>query len=173
MSTVSTAEGQHPAVGQLQQQARIIRRQGWGALIALVVVSVGLLYLMFGESFTPLPFMLDVSHLDDRNFVLDGLTVPAIVARLIEKTLAVVVCIYLIQLTIVFVRYFWRLAGHLEMCAVIIMLAGDDAEKLSTIAPALLPSLIDFGRVPRSPLDNVAQGLVGVMREVATKLPPR
>jgi predicted PurR-regulated permease PerM len=65
---------------------------------------------------------------------------------------AVLIGIYLIQIMVTFARYYYKLAEHLSMAAALINLSKGKVADLKTLSPLLLPSTIDFGKAPSSPI---------------------
>jgi len=65
---------------------------------------------------------------------------------------AVLIGIYLIQIMVTFARYYYKFAEHLSMAAALINLSKGKVADLKTLSPLLLPSTIDFGKAPSSPI---------------------
>jgi hypothetical protein len=150
-------------------------RARWSGRIVLVLVIVlgGLLISLFLGRQIPFPFILGGSPLGDPNSVLGGDLLPTIIGRLIERIGAVVVGIFIIQVMLGFVRYYFRLAEHLSMIANLLRLTEGKVENIAALGAVLLPSLIDFGRMPRSPFEYALRGVVDTLKETVAKLPTR
>lgn len=74
---------------------------------------------------------------------------------------------------VTFARYYYKLAEHLAMAAALIDLSGGKLLDLKVITPLLLPSKIDFGKAPTSPVENVLEGALEAIKEIAKKVPSR
>ena len=86
---------------------------------------------------------------------------------------AVLIGIFLIQILVSFSRYYFKLAEHLSMSGALIGLTGGKISDLKTAAPLLLPSSIDFGKTPTSPVEKVLEGAFGTIRELSKKIPSK
>jgi hypothetical protein len=86
---------------------------------------------------------------------------------------AVLVGIFLIQLMVGFVRYYYRLANHLLITSAMVRLSAGNILALKEIAPLLLPTGIDFGKMPVSPVERVLDGAFGAIQELSKKIPTR
>jgi hypothetical protein len=159
-------------VDDIYRQARWAKRYGWIFLLLVIALGAILISLFLGQPI-PFPFILGVSPLGDPNSVLGGDLLPTIVGRLIERIGAVVVGIFIIQVMLGFVRYYFRLSEHLSMFANLLRLTEGNVETVAALGAALLPSSIDFGRIPRSPLEYALRGVVDTLKETVTKLPTR
>jgi hypothetical protein len=59
------------------------------------------------------------------------------------------------------------------MFANLLRLTEGNVENVAALGAVLLPSSIDFGRIPRSPLEYALRGVVDTLKETVTKLPAR
>jgi hypothetical protein len=84
---------------------------------------------------------------------------------------SVLVGIFMIQILVSFSRYYFKLSEHLSMSSALIRLAGGKLSDLKTTAPLLLPSSIDFGKAPTSPVEKVLEGAFGMVKELTKKIP--
>jgi hypothetical protein len=84
---------------------------------------------------------------------------------------AVLVGIFVIQILVTFGRYYYKVAEHLGMTATLIMLSEGKPAALKVMAPLLLPSKIDFGNAPTSPLETTVKGAFDTIKELAKKVP--
>jgi hypothetical protein len=133
--------------------------------LGVVIVLGGVLISLFLGRPIAFPFILGISPLGDPNNVL-GDVLPTIIGRVIERIGAVVVGIFIIQVMLGFVRYYFRIAEHLSMFANLLRLTEGKVENVAALSAVLLPSSIDFGRIPRSPFEYA-------FREAVAKLPTR
>jgi hypothetical protein len=72
-----------------------------------------------------------------------------------------------------FVRYYYRLANHLLITSAMVRLSAGNILALKEIAPPLLPTGIDFGKMPVSPVERVLDGAFGAIQELSKKIPTR
>jgi hypothetical protein len=86
---------------------------------------------------------------------------------------AVLVGIFLIQLMVGFARYYYKLAEHLRCCATSINLSAGRLNDLQTVVPLLMPSGIEFGKIPNSPIEKLADTALKTVEEVSKKIPIR
>jgi hypothetical protein len=136
----------------------------------VILLGAVLISLFLGAP-APFSFILGVTPLGDPNSVL-GEVLPTIVARLIERIGAVVVGIFIIQVMLGFVRYYFRLADHLSMVANLLRLTEGKLDNIAALGEVFRPA-IDFGRIPRSPFEHAFSSVADTLKEVVAKLPPR
>jgi hypothetical protein len=158
-------------VEDIYKQAKRARVSAWIVLVGVILLGFFLIWLFLGRP-SPFPFILGVTPLGDPNSLL-GDVLPTIIARLIERIGAVVIGIFIIQLMMGFVRYYFRLADHLSMLANLLRLTEGKVENVAALGAVFLPVSIDFGRVPRSPFESVLRSVVDTLKEAVGKLPPR
>jgi hypothetical protein len=95
------------------------------------------------------------------------------ISSVIIRIGAVLVGIFLIQLMVSFARYYYRLANHLLITSAMVRLSAGNILELKEIAPLLLPTGIDFGKMPVSPVERVLDGAFGAIQELSKKIPTR
>ena len=95
-----------------------------------------------------------------------------IVNTAIVRVGSVIVSIFLIQILVGFSRYYYRVAEHLSACADVVRLSKGDAQIIKELAPILLPSM-EFGKVPKSPVQAALDKAMDTIKEVATKSPAK
>ena len=81
--------------------------------------------------------------------------------------------IFLIQIMVGFARYYYRLAEHLRICSLSIRLSQGRVADFEAIIPLMMPSSIDFGKVPHSPIEKLAESALKTVGEVSKKIPSR
>jgi len=151
-------------VDDIYRQATRAKWYG-GIILGVVMVLGGVLISLFLGRPIAFPFILGVSPLGDPNSVL-GDVLPTIIGRVIERIGAVVVGIFIIQVMLGYVRYYFRIAEDLSMFANLLRLTEGKVENVAALGAVLLPSSIDFERIPRSPFEYA-------FRETVAKLPTR
>jgi hypothetical protein len=82
------------------------------------------------------------------------------ISSVIVRVGAVIVGIFLIQILVSFTRYQYRLASHLSMCSYLVTLTGGNADSLATLATAMLPASVDFGKMPVSPVQQIVERVI-------------
>ena len=85
---------------------------------------------------------------------------------------SVLVAIFLIQILIGLARYYYRIAEHLSARADIVRLGRGDARIIKELAPILLPS-VEFGKMPASPVQAVADKAMDTIKDLAKKIPTK
>ena len=86
---------------------------------------------------------------------------------------AVLIGIFVIQVLIGFVRYNTKMYFHWAMCSALVRLSRGNHLVIKDIASTLLPSSIDFGKMPSSPVEKVFDGMQGTLKELVKKIPNR
>jgi hypothetical protein len=61
------------------------------------------------------------------------------------------------------------MAEHSNSVSDVIRLSGGESRSVRELAAALLPSALDFGKMPRSPLEKVTVELAGALRDIASR----
>jgi hypothetical protein len=125
-------------VDDIYTQAKWARLSAWIVLLGVILLGILLISLFLGRPI-PFPFILGVTPLGDANSVL-GDVLPTIIGRLIERIGAVVVGIFIIQVMLGFVRYYFRLADHLSMIANLLRVTEEKVENIAAFGAVFLPS---------------------------------
>jgi len=86
---------------------------------------------------------------------------------------SVLIGIFLIQIMVGFSRYYYRLAEHFKVCSVVLRLSKGDVGYMQSVIPLLMPSNIEFGKMPNSPLEKIVDSAFQTIGEVSKKIPSR
>jgi hypothetical protein len=86
---------------------------------------------------------------------------------------AVLIGIFLIQIMVGFARYYFKLAEHLRTCSMAIKLSAGRLSNLKVLVPLLMPSNIEFGKMPNSPIEKISEAAMKTIGEVSKKIPTR
>ena len=78
---------------------------------------------------------------------------------------AVGIAVWLIQLSITFIRYYIRLANVFDAQADAILLSEGEPEALKTYTEALSPEVVDFGQMPKSTQEKLLDTLTELIRK--------
>lgn len=127
-------------VARVQQRAEASRKS-YSRIFLWMFVSAALVVVVFA-------FGATLSNIDKSD------ASSALWAHALGRIGAVVVAIYVLQLMYSFARYHARMASHLEATADVLELAADDFSNLELLQRCLLPTSVDFGKSPTSPLER-------------------
>jgi hypothetical protein len=72
-----------------------------------------------------------------------------------------------------FARYYFKLAEHLRTCSMAIKLSAGRLSDLKALIPLFMPSSIEFGRVPSSPVEKMSEAAMRTIGEISKKIPTR
>jgi hypothetical protein len=95
------------------------------------------------------------------------------VGGLVIRIGAVLIGIFVMQVLINFVRYNTRMYFHWSMCSALVRLSRGNHTVIKEIASTLMPSSIDFGKMPGSPAEKVFDGVQSSIKELIKKIPNR
>jgi hypothetical protein len=62
---------------------------------------------------------------------------------------------------------------HWAMCSALVRLSRGNHLVIKEIASTLLPSSIDFGKMPASPMEKVLDSVQGTIKELVKKIPTK
>jgi len=150
--------------GAFQEIADGARRVSNVGLAVSILVGLGLLmiYLQFGL------LTSSSTGANSENF-LEYLASHG--GSLIVRIGALLIGIFLMQVMLHFVRYNTRMYFHWSMCSALILLSRGNHLIIKDIATTLLPSSIDFGKMPAAPTEKLFEGFAGSVKELAKKIP--
>ncbi len=100
-------------------------------------------------------------------------SVVIILSGIVIRIGAVLIGIFLIQIMVGFTRYYYRVADHFRMCSMSIKLSAGRLSELKEVIPLLIPSRIEFGKMPTSPIEKMAETALRAIGEIAQKFPTR
>lgn len=134
------------------------------SLIVGVILIILILIFSFSAEVTLGPLTL-------KNFA--DVTVSGLIinggSSLIIRLGAVAVGIFLMQLLLNFVRYQTRMYFHWFMCAGLVRLSNGHYDTIKELADALMPTSIDFGKIPDSPTDKIIDTVAALAKKIPDK----
>jgi hypothetical protein len=83
----------------------------------------------------------------------------------------VLIAIFIIQIMVGFVRYYYKLSEHLRTCSLALQLSRGHITNLEILVPLLMPSGLDFGKMPNSPFEKLADSTIKTLGEISKKIP--
>ncbi len=139
-----------------------------GSTLVLIVgiMVIGLLVFIGADRLVSL-----AAESEKRGVNLELSDTSYVVSTLSTRIGAALILIFLVRNLVSLYRYNVKLAAFYDTRADAIQLAGDDPDHLNELAPTISADTVEFGDVPKSPLEEATSGLRRLTKELADRVP--